>query len=140
MAPLGHGAQSQWKDPPYLPVGGGLTYARASCYVWEKFSERVQMYDGFCSVRCRLKTRNVTRKLRAIVVRRPHLGLRRHWRGPSYGKTSTMVNPALPAMRSGKRCKLPQRGPRQRPGRKSMNICDPGSVFDGIYFGYFCAD
>ena len=48
--------QNRWKDPPapYPPVGG-LTYAHASCYVSEKFSGRVQMYDGCCSVRWRLK-------------------------------------------------------------------------------------
>ena len=37
--------------PPYLPVGGPHVCSGASCYVCEKFSGRVQMYDGCCSVR-----------------------------------------------------------------------------------------
>jgi len=36
---------------------------RGLIYVWEKFSGRVQMYDGCCSIRWRLK--KVARKLRA---------------------------------------------------------------------------
>ena len=48
--------------PPYLPVWS-LTCSGASCYVCEKFSGRVQMYDGCCSVKWRVK--KVARKLRA---------------------------------------------------------------------------
>jgi len=36
--------------PPGLGEGAHVC-SGASCYVWEKFSGRVQMYDGCCSVR-----------------------------------------------------------------------------------------
>ena len=58
--------QSRWKDPPYpLRSGGGAhVCSGASCYVWEKFSKCVHMYDGllFCKV---TTTKKVARKLRA---------------------------------------------------------------------------
>ena len=47
--------QIRWKDPSYLLIGGGgLTYAQEPHVT---FSGRVQMYDGCCSVRRLLKSR-----------------------------------------------------------------------------------
>ena len=56
------GVQQQW-TAIRMYGQGGWRMLRASCYVWEKFSGRVQMYDGCCSVKWRLKM--VARKLRA---------------------------------------------------------------------------
>ena len=75
-----HLAQSRWKDPPYPPVGWGAhVCSGASCYVWEKFSGCVQMYDGCCPVRWRLKRSPENWGPIVVVSGGAHLGLRRHW-------------------------------------------------------------
>ena len=68
--------------PPYPPlstVGGPHVCSGASCYVWENFSAHMQMYDGCCSVRWRLK-RSPENWGPIVGVRSgAHLGLHRHW-------------------------------------------------------------
>ena len=66
--------------PPYLLGRGSRVCSGASCYIWEKFSGRMQMYDGCCSVSKVTTKKRLPENWGPIVVVwgvGAHLGLRR---------------------------------------------------------------
>jgi len=81
--------------PPYPPGRGRGTHVclGASCYVWEKISGRVQMFDGCCSVRWRLEKRSPENWGWIVVVRGggAHFGLRRHCLATTYAVPRRLV-------------------------------------------------
>jgi len=68
ITPTDHRVSVDAQSPQLMPIsragerppvtsrrGGAHVWSGASCYVWEKFSGRVQICDGCCSVRRLLK-------------------------------------------------------------------------------------